>query len=313
MFDVITIGSSLIDIFVKSDDFELRKMDQGVMICQTLGEKVELDELVLRTGGGGSNTAVGFSRMGFGTALVTETGRDDWADLIMLELHKEVVNTSLVVREKKEQTGGAVILVSNHGGRTVLVYRGAASQLDPHDIPEKYFAYTKWVHLSSIAGRLPTLKKVFSLTGQKKHPRFSWNPGKQELALLEEGKISLDGVQLEILFVNEEEWGMLESLHDRLKSSVQQIVVTNGSKGGRVYQQNDWKEYKAEAIKSLDDTGAGDAFAVGYVSAVLYDYDLETAIDWGKRNAASVIQKVGAKPGLLRKSSLSSKNLRNLK
>lgn len=304
MFDVITIGSSLIDIFVKSDDFELKKMDQGVMICQTLGEKVEVDEFVMRTGGGGSNTAVGFARMGFNTAIITETGKDDWADIVVSELHKEVINTSLVIRNKKEQTGGAVILVSNHGGRTVLVYRGAASQLDPHDIPEKYFTYTKWVHLSSIAGRLQTLKKIFSLVGQKQHPQFSWNPGKQELALLSEGKLSLDEVHLEVLFVNEEEWGQLESLHSRLKSNVQQIVVTNGSKGGRVYHQDDWHEFQADNIESLDDTGAGDAFAVGYVSAVLYDQDLETAIDWGKQNAVSVIQNVGAKPGLLRKSTL---------
>lgn len=304
MFDVLTIGSSLIDIFVKSDDFELKQMDNGVMLCQTLGEKVEVEELVLRTGGGGSNTAVGFARMGFSSAVITETGRDDWADLIMAELHKEVVNTSLVVRERREQTGGAVILVSSQGGRTVLVHRGAASELDPHDIPEKYFAVTRWVHLSSIGGRLKTLQKIFSLTGLQKHPQFSWNPGKQEISLLAEGKISLDGVQLEILFVNEEEWGMLESLHNNIKKTVQQIVITNGSKGGRVFWQEKWKEYRVPQVESLDDTGAGDAFAVGYVSAVLYDQELETAIDWGMKNAASVVQKVGAKPGLLNRLSL---------
>jgi ribokinase len=307
MFDVITIGSSLIDIFVKSDDFELKKMDHGVLLCQTLGEKVEVNELVLRTGGGGSNTAVGFARMGFASGVVTETGRDLWADLVMSELHKEFVNTNMVIREKQEQTGGSVILVSNDGGRTVMVYRGAASQLDPHDIQEKYFSQAKWVHLSSIAGRLPTLKKLFSIVDDQKNLRLSWNPGKQELSLLSEGKISLSEDQLDILFVNEEEWGMLDNLQQQLQAIIRQIVVTNGKKGGRVFWQNEWHDYRPSQVESVDDTGAGDAFAVGYVSAVLYEQDLKTSIDWGVSNAASVVGHIGAKPGLLRKSELNNK------
>lgn len=307
MFDVITIGSSLIDIFVRSDEFQLKKMDHGVLLCQLLGEKVEVDDMALRTGGGGSNTAVGFARMGFNAAAVTETGKDPWADIILHELHKEYVGTSFVVREKHEQTGGSVILVSQDGGRTVMVHRGAASQLDPHDIPERHLPYTEWIHLSSIAGRKNTLEKIFSVVQNSQRPRMSWNPGKQELQLLAEGRIAVTNLPVEILFVNEEEWGMLDSLHGQLQKQINHLVVTNGSKGGRVFWDGDWHEYQIDPVPSIDDTGAGDSFAVGYVSAVLYDKDLETALSWGKRNAASVVQHVGAKPGLLAKSKVQTR------
>lgn len=199
--------------------------------------------------------------------------------------------------------------MSSHGGRTVLVYRGAASQLDPHDIPERYFAYARWIHLSSIAGRLSTLEKVFEVAKKSSSLKLSWNPGKAELSLLSEGKLPLSKIKADVLFVNEEEWGQLESLHDRLVTLVSQIVVTNGARGGRVFYQGDWLTYQAEPTQSLDDTGAGDAFAVGYVSALLYGHGVENAVDWGKQNASSVIQAIGATPGLLRKSLISSKSV----
>lgn len=302
MYDLITIGSSLIDIFVKSQDFMLQKTDRNVMLCQTLGDKVEVDEFVLRTGGGGTNTAVGFARMGFNTAVITETGKDQWSNIILSELHQEFVSANLVVREKHEKTGTSVILVSPSGGRTALVFRGAASQLDPHDIPDKYFAHTKWVHLTSISNRLQTLSKIFDLASQNKSLRMSWNPGKKEIMLIAEGRLSVSLLPIEVLIVNEEEWALLESSQRVLMEKTRHIVVTNGHHGGRVYFDGDWHNYSTNKIESLDDTGAGDSFAVGYVSAVLYDKDLETAIAWGKKNAQSVIQQVGAKPGLLKKS-----------
>ena len=258
--------------------------------------------MVLRTGGGGSNTSVGFARMGFNAATISETGKDPWADIILAELHKEFVGTSFVVREKQEQTGGSVILVSQDGGRTVLVHRGAASQLDPHDIPEKHLPYTEWIHLSSIAGRQATLEKIFSIVSQSKRPRLSWNPGAQELKLLAEGRLAVGSLPVEILFVNEEEWGQLDSIQQQLTKQINHVVITNGSKGGRVFWNNDWHEFTTNQVAALDDTGAGDSFAVGYVSAVLYDKDLDTAVAWGKQNAASVVQHVGAKPGLITKS-----------
>ena len=53
--------------------------------------------------------------------------------------------------------------------------------------------------------------------------------------------------------------------------------------------------------KAVEETGAGDAFCVGFVSAYLYHQSLETCLEWGKRNAASVVTQIGAKDGLLTK------------
>lgn len=128
MYDVISIGSSLLDIFIKSDDLEAdRDGDQQIL---TYGDKMELSDFHLFTGGGASNTAVAFARLGLHAAVISETGRDEFANLIVSDFQKEGVATNLLIQEKLERTGGSVILVAKNSERVVMVHRGAASLLD---------------------------------------------------------------------------------------------------------------------------------------------------------------------------------------
>ncbi len=301
MLDVVSIGSALIDIFVHSDQFSLKSGEQGVLLCQRLGDKVEVDNFVLQTGGGGGNTAVGFARMGFNAGVICETGRDAWSKIVVDEFHREYVSTNYLVSERLENTGGSVILNSGEGDRTVLVHRGASSMLNPHDIPEKALPHFRWVHLSSIAGQLETIKIIFEAVRGVGLAKLSWNPGSSELNLIDSGQIPVNSIPAEVLFLNQEEWEKLSSRHQELIGQIPQIIITNGSEGGVLLQQGEEIRYKAIAGEVVDSTGAGDAFAVGYVSAVLYKKEPQEALRWGARNAHSVIKQIGAKPGLLKK------------
>nr|MBP7768842.1 carbohydrate kinase family protein [Candidatus Woesebacteria bacterium] len=49
----------------------------------------------------------------------------------------------------------------------------------------------------------------------------------------------------------------------------------------------------------VDETGAGDAFAVGYVTAKRHGDSSDSAIQWALRNSQSVVQHIGATAGLL--------------
>lgn len=304
MHDVITIGSALVDIFISSKDFHLKKEASALWLCEKYDEKIEVDSFKVTTGGGGSNTAVGFSRLGFKTGVVAELGTDSWSKLLLNDFEKEDVDTSLLVLERKEETGGSVILSAPDGGRTIMVHRGAASMLDAKDIPDHALIDTKWIHLSSISGQQEALHKIFSLVSKHKK-QFSWNPGKDEIELLNEGKVNLIGVDVTVLFVNQKEWDSLTLVHDQLHQQCVQIVVTNSEKGGAVYQSGQLHhEYSRAAVKVANGTGAGDSFAVGYVAAILSGVNIRNQADWGKKNAGSVIQQIGAKAGLLTKEEL---------
>jgi len=304
MHDVITIGSALVDIFISSKDFHLKIEASALWLCEKYDEKIEVDSFKVTTGGGGSNTAVGFSRLGFKTGVVAELGIDSWSELILNDFKEENVDTSLLVLERKEETGGSVILSAPDGGRTIMVHRGAASMLDAKDIPDHALIDTKWIHLSSISGQQEALHKIFALVSKHKK-QFSWNPGKDEIELLNEGKIKLTGVDVTVLFVNQKEWESLAPVHDQLHQQCIQIVVTNSEKGGVVYQSGQLHhKYSRAAVKVANGTGAGDSFAVGYVAAILNGVNIRNQADWGKKNAGSVIQQIGAKAGLLTKEEL---------
>lgn len=296
---VISIGSAIIDMFVRSRDFIVKPTDQGVMLCQKYGAKIELDSFELHTGGGGGNTAVGFSRLGFEAALVAETGRDVMARLVVEDLAKEKVMTKYLITEKKEETGGSIIMTGQDGGRTALVHRGAASQLDPRDIPVEALAQADWVHLSSVAGRFLTLQTIFN-TVKQHQVKMSWNPGSAELKLLVDGSLDINQIYCQILFLNDEEWTSAAKLQTRLLSQISVVVITKGKQGGTVYHRGkETINYVIVKTDTIEETGAGDAFGVGFVAAYLYGKDLAECCEWGKKNAASVVRTVGAKNGLL--------------
>lgn len=302
MYDFISIGSSLVDMFIHSDKFNVENL-KGENKFSIQGDKVEIESFVVKVGGGAANTSVGLSRLGFNTALISETGKDDFSELIVKNLQKEKVDTQLVVKEKQEITGGSIILVGNKGRRTVLVHRGAASMLDPFDIPPFWLSKTRWVHLSSIAGRLPTLKRIFELVKMNPDLRLSWNPGKSELALIADGKIKVEDMSCLVLFLNAKEWEIVKNQQKKLIEEIPQIVVTKGPEGGDVYihGKKELKFLGAQA-KSVDDTGAGDAFATGYIAGQFLNMHPKTSVEWGVRNAGSVIRFFGAQTGLLERS-----------
>jgi ribokinase len=301
MQEILTIGSSLIDTFIQSPHFAVERGSDGVKLCQLYGEKLEVSSFEVRTGGGGSNTAVGFARAGFTVASITETGRDVFAQVLLDDFHKEFVSTRHVVQEKKEQTGGSVILVGPDGGRTVMVHRGASSQLDPHDIPLQALKDCTWLHLSSISGRLETLQTI----GDAMHTSrgfLSWNPGRGELELLQTGRLRIEDMACKILFLNKSEWESIKRLHESILTTIGEVVVTDGSSAGSVFlgpSTSDAIEFVPPQTETVDETGAGDAFAVGYVTARLHVKEPEEAVGWGLHNAQSVIQYFGAKQGLL--------------
>lgn len=304
MHDIITIGSALVDIFITSDQFKLQKTKDGLMLCEMLGDKIEVEGFNFQTGGAGSNSAVGFARMGFKTAVICETGKDVLADLVIQELEAEGVDTSLVVKEKKEQTGLSVVLFTRGGGRTILVHRGAAAELDPKDVPSRELARTKWVHLTNTAGRLETLRKIFEVVSNNK-VGLSWNPGKADIKLLLNGKLSLAKIPATLFFVNKQEWQLLESLQDQLKDKISQVIVTDGKSGGTVYYPDGKVEkYQIAQVAAKEETGAGDSFAVGYVTGHLMKKNIAFCIECAKKNAASVVQQIGAKKGLLTRKDL---------
>jgi ribokinase len=160
-----------------------------------------------------------------------------------------------------------------------------------------------WLFLSSFAGDFEALEAVFSYA-KSKDIKIAMIPGKDELQ--EKERIQKLIPQVEILVANKEELAMifsgdtLEELVRDANKVVHYVVGTDGSKGAVATDR--WHIVNAgmyENVEVIDRTGAGDAFASGFVAMIAAGESLEKAITLASANSTSVVTKIGAKAGIL--------------
>jgi sugar/nucleoside kinase (ribokinase family) len=305
-FDVVTFGSAFIDVFLESSDFQIVKTDKvkgGVALCEVYGGKIGVKNLTITTGGGATNNAVGFERLGLQTAAVCCVGDDDWGLFIRKNLQSEGVSPLYVQIDKQTQTSYATALVADDGSRTLLVYRGASNSLSWAKVAWGKL-HARWFHVSSLGGDLALLTKIIR-TAQARKIEVSLNPGNGELQAKEKLRAFLPHVHTLLLNQMEAERFLgvkgESAVEAKLKTLGPKIVVvTRGPKGAVVWQEGgSLLRIGIYPVKRREETGAGDAFGTGFVGGLLLGHDTETALKMGTANASSVVTQVGAKAGLL--------------
>lgn len=311
MYDIITIGSATRDVFMRSKQIRIIEdttFSTGEASCLALGSKIDIDEVVFETGGGATNTAVGFQRLGMRTAFIGRIGYDDGRGReVLRELAREGVATSLVVRDRHDMTAYSVLLLTSRGERTVLIYRGASAKFSVGELPWRSIR-CKWLYVTALAGNYPLLTRLFSYA--RTHDiKVAWNPGAAELAL---GYAKLLPLlrQASMVSMNREEASRLLKIDyahegeafDKLCAELSGIVViTEGTKGARACYQGVKYRSGIHRIKVVDTTGAGDAFGCGFIGTYMKtNGDIVRSLQFATANAESVLQKIGAKAGLLK-------------
>jgi len=317
-FDIISFGSAVLDVFVVAPDLKVIKSDQfftGKAIAVPYGAKSEVEQLVICSGGGGTNTAVGSSRLGLKAAVVARCGWDFASKIVRQEIKKERVDDRFLVQIEGEETDYSTILVAPDGGRTILVYRGGTRLEEPLVNFKELNAF--WFYLSSLEGNLDLVEKLTKYA-KKNHIKIAVNPGRKEL---EQKKRLLElAKNFDVFIVNREEAAQLlgltivdEKVFDKVCLALPEVlvVVTDGAKGAHVcvpaetsmkvcvYQKrkliiNGFK------MKIVEATGAGDGFGSGLIAGLAKGWELERALKLGVANGASAVTQIGAKKGLIK-------------
>ncbi len=109
-FDIITVGNATIDAFLGLHDASVHchLSEKDKELCFPYGEKIALDTCDFQLGGNACNVAVGVSRLGLSTALVAETGDDEFAQKIINQLSHEKVDRSFVQQTKNTPASFAI-------------------------------------------------------------------------------------------------------------------------------------------------------------------------------------------------------------
>ena len=315
MYDIITIGSATRDVFMRSRQIKVLKdatSSTGQAECFALGSKIDIDEILFETGGGASNTAVGFERQGFQTAIVGRIGHDDGRGReVLRELERGGVNTSLVVKDRRHMTAYSVLLLTARGERTVLIYRGASAQFKSQEMPWRSMN-AKWFYVTALGGNTTLLNDIFGFA-RRKGIRVAWNPGVAELTKGYARLKPLMAMASLVLLNREEATSLVGDDYDHAREAFDRLsqelpgmlVITDGPRGA--YAHVNGRSYHAGTRKNrvVDTTGAGDAFGCGFVGTFIRTKgDVKKALTFATLNSESVLEHVGAKAGLLRRPSV---------
>lgn len=302
--DIVTFGSATRDLFLEVDGKVLHTKDfiTGSGICFPLGSKVKVDEIFFTTGGGGTNSAATFAKQGFKTVYLGRIGHD-WAGReILEELEMLGVDTSYIKKTSEANTNFSIVLNVEDKDRTILVYRGASSEVQKKDLPSDLSA--DWYYFAPFAA---SSLDTFYYILENAQAKIAANPSK---AQLKDSKFAQAMAKIDILVVNQEEASILtgvpyaeeKKIFEKIDRMYQGIfIMTKGPEG--LIASDDKIIYQAKAPDSVvvDRTGAGDSFSAGFVSEFIRSKNVEASIQLGIANATACLKEKGAKNGLLHK------------
>ena len=303
---ILSIGKAVQDVFLKSNEFDPYTEGKVAYTHLPLGAKLEVEDVIFATGGNAMNVAVTFARQGLHASYMWALGLDPASHSILRELDEEGVDTRLVIQDEKYQAGYSTILLSNNGERTILNYRGKAVGGDGKPLDIDAIKEYDWIYPSSLAfAGLGLLAKMVD-TAKANGVKVMLNPAGPELADPAKLKHILEDV--DVLCVNKEEMQKLvegETLDELVRHGANLcdvVIVSDGPNG--VIATDGEKVVRAgmyEDVPVVDRTGAGDAFASGFLSQWAQGKSLEESIVFASANSTSVVTKVGAKAGILHK------------
>lgn len=314
-YNVIGIGNAIVDLmcFVPDQFLKDHALTKSGMF---LIDKVRADALSklkhekISSGGSVANTIATLSMLGKKTALIGKCGADEFGDLFTHGLKE--INCDFICQNKEPDgaTAKSFVLITPDGERTMSTYLGNASniadEINEEAISNAEILYIEgylWDQPETIAALLKAIKFA-----KNHNVRVAFTLSDAFCVARHKADFLNLLPDLSILFSNEAEMKLLigdDFAHDNYKKLVEivskknpnLIVVITGSEKGAVIFNGSEVEIVAttKAQKVIDATGAGDAFAAGFLFGITNKIGLNESANLGNKIAGRVITKVGAR------------------
>jgi sugar/nucleoside kinase (ribokinase family) len=200
-------------------------------------------------------------------------GSDEHGRIYAQKLREAGVEAFL--RSSKVPTGSAVILVTPDAARTMSLFLGACRDLGPQDVPVEQIRASRWLYLTGYVWDTDSQKEAallalrtakaagipvaFSLAD----PFFASNNKEDFLRLIRDHAEQVFANRDEALAVTGRDH-VHEALRD-LRKLAPAVVLTLGHAGALVSQHGEVAYVEAFPVHPVDTTGAGDAFAAGFL------------------------------------------------
>lgn len=323
-YDVTAIGNALVDFLCPAEDLFLEKMniekggfclidiDQAKNLYQNMGPAKEI------SGGSAANTIAALAEIGASTGFIGATASDQVGTIFKHDICSLGVNFKQIIHDpveyQNQETGRCYILVSPDASRSMNTYLGVAGFIPEEKLDFSIIEQSKILYVEGYMWVIDETKQAIlkAVDHAHQHNRkaaltlsdvFCVNSFRDEFLDLVENKF-------DIIFANEAEACALFQTND-LETAIQaaqktgKIFAITCGENGSVIVQGDHLT-KQDAVKPaqlIDTTGAGDAFAAGFLYGITQNMSYSNAAHIGSLIASEVISHFGAR---------SEKNLKEL-
>ncbi len=309
-FDVTAIGNAIVDVLAKADDALLaaHNLPKGAMnlIDAPTAERLYaiMGPGIEASGGSAGNTVAGIAALGGRTAYIGKVAADQLGEVFTHDIRAVGVTYDTAPLEGGLPTARCLIFVTPDAQRTMQTFLGATTQLGPEDLNMEYITASRVLYLEGYLWDQPRAKTAMRDAAIKAHEagvKVSLTLSDSFcVARFRDEFLELAERHVDILFANESEILSLYQTED-FDQALQQVrthceiaALTRSEKGSVVVHGNEVHVIDAEpGVKVVDTTGAGDAYAAGFLYAYTQGHDLKACGTLGGIMAAEVISHFG--------------------
>ncbi|WP_422379909.1 adenosine kinase [Marinicellulosiphila megalodicopiae] len=315
-FNVYGLGNALVDVEYQVNDafFKEVGVEKGVMTLvdrdqqlKTL-EKLDSQYTMVKRCAGGSATNTVFAVQCFGgTGFYScKVAADESGEFYLNDLESVGVTTNKNVESAGDQiTGQCVVMVSDDAERTMNTYLGisevlTANELDLTAIANSEYLYIEGYLVTSESARqtIEVAKKCAKEHDVKLAFTFS-DPAMVQF--FKDGLNDIVGDGMDLIFCNEAEALAFFDTADlnvaiaKLKTIAKSFVITLGSKGAMIFDNNEMINIDPVSAKAVDTNGAGDLFAGAYLYGITNGLTAKQSGDLASKSCAYLVENFGAR------------------
>jgi len=312
MIDILGIGNAIVDVVSRADDAFLSRHDMhkgGMMLIDAAAAAALYDAMppgIESSGGSAANTCAVAAAMGARVAYIGKIANDQLGGVFQHDMRAIGVTFDSTPLVGGAPTARCLILVTPDGQRTMNTFLGACVTLDESDIDPALVAQASVTYMEGYLFDPPAAQAAFYKAAKLAHAAgrkvalslsdaFCVNRHRAAFRDLVQGHV-------DILFANETEitalyetntWG--EAV-EAARRDVGLAALTRSEAGSVIVTPAETILVEAAPALVVDTTGAGDAYAAGFLAGLTAGKSLAQCGQLGSLAAAEVIGHYGARP-----------------
>jgi fructokinase len=311
-YDILGIGNAIVDVVARAEDSFLSRHDmhKGAMM---LIDAATADTLYAAmppgqesSGGSAANTCAAAAAMGARVAYIGKVADDQLGAVFRHDIRAVGVQFPTTALSGGAPTARCLILVTPDGQRTMNTFLGACVTLTEADVDPALVAESAVTYLEGYLFDPPAAQSAFRKAAAAAH-----TAGRQVALSLSDAFcvnrhraafLDLVANHVDILFANETEITALyernsfEEAAEAVRKDVALAALTRSEEGSLILHGNETIHIAAQPTKVVDTTGAGDAYAAGFLVGLTSGKSLNLCGRMGSIAATEIISHYGARP-----------------